>query len=246
MNLRINCTDDGVITYPLHSHPDYEIIYYLTGEGFLKTEKENIPYVPGTIIIVPPKLLHGSTSRDGFRNISIDGNFKHLLKFEFPVVLHDNENCDGKLLAQLLYKNRYGNVDYLSSLGETYVHFLLTILKLDGNIDIAINKIINEISDRAYDNTFHLKKVLSQSGYAEDYIRNQFKQKTGKTPTEFLTEIRINHARYLIDLYKDNYSLTQISEQCGFVDYVYFSKRFKKITGISPTEYKKSPSPLSH
>ena len=66
MSLQINCTDAGVINYPLHSHNDYEILYYLNGEGFLKTQNGDIPYLPGTIIIVPPHFSHGSTSSEVF------------------------------------------------------------------------------------------------------------------------------------------------------------------------------------
>ena len=78
---------------------------------------------------------------------------------------------------------------------------------------------------------------LQKSGYAEDYIRAQFKKFTGKTPTEFLTKIRIYHACYLIDAYKNTLSLAEIAEKCGYTDYVYFSRRFKHIMGISPREY---------
>ena len=77
-----------------------------------------------------------------------------------------------------------------------------------------------------------------ESGYAEDYIRAHFKRITGKTPNEFLSGIRIKRACFLIETYRDSLSLSQISEQCGYTDYVYFSKKFKSVTGMSPKEYK--------
>lgn len=238
MDLQINCTNEGISDYPLHNHTNYEIIYYVNGEGYLKTEGIPIPYTPGTIIIVPPGLSHGSTSKNGFKNISINGSFHHLLNFDEPVVMHDNEKNEGRSLTQLLYNNRLGNMDFLNSLCDAYVKFLLSNLLIDNNIDIAINQIISKISSDAYDANLNLKETLVKSGYAEDYIRSQFKQKTGKTPTQFLTEIRINRACYLLGIYNDNCSIMQIAEQCGFVDYIYFSKRFKQITGVSPREYK--------
>lgn len=239
MNLQVHCTDAGVITYPLHNHTNYEVIYYLVGNGTLKTEKGDIKYSPGTIIIVPPNLLHGSTSENGFKNISINGDFINLLKFKEPVVMKDNEKGEGKLLAKLLYNNRFNNNDFLSSLCETYILFLLSNIKIDNDIDIAISNIITEISNSAYESNFNITEILNKSGYAEDYIRNQFKIKTGKTPTQFVTQIRIDRARYLIDIYKNNCSMTQIAEQCGFVDYIYFSKRFKQFVGCSPDAYRK-------
>lgn len=103
----------------------------------------------------------------------------------------------------------------------------------------AHSNALTEISGKAFRSDFEPCEALIKSGYAEDYIRNRFKAKTGKTPTQFLTDIRIKRACFLIEVYKSSYSLTEISEQCGFTDYIYFSKRFKSITGFSPAEYKK-------
>lgn len=69
-------------------------------------------------------------------------------------------------------------------------------------------------------------------------MRSCFKKITGKTPNEFLTEIRIKHACFLIEVYRSELSLSEISEQCGYLDYVYFSKKFKSVTGMSPREYR--------
>ena len=60
-----------------------------------------------------------------------------------------------------------------------------------------------------------------------------------KKTNEFLTEIRIKHACFLIDIYHDELSLAEISERCGYLDYIYFSKKFKSIMDVSPREYKK-------
>ena len=239
MSFQINCTESGVITYPLHNHSEYEIIYYLLGEGCLKTEREEIPYEPGTIIIVPPKLMHGSVSGGGFRNISISGNFGSIFTGKDPIVLHDNPQGEGRVLAELIYKNRFGSQNFLKSLCESYSLFLMANLKFENNLDGAISRVISEIESNAFDLHFDLKATLLKTGYAEDYIRNQFKRKTGKTPTRFLTEIQIKRACYFIEIYQDSRSLAQIAELCGFADYIYFSKRFKQITGFSPSEYKK-------
>ena len=84
----------------------------------------------------------------------------------------------------------------------------------------------------------NLTEILQKSGYSEDYIRSVFKKLTGKTPHEFLTDIRMNHACFLIDVYKDTLLLSQIAEKCGYLDYVYFSKIFKSVKGVSPKSYR--------
>ena len=112
-------------------------------------------------------------------------------------------------------------------------------LELDSAMQRSVQKVISEIIKNAFDSQINLASILSRSGYSEDYIRSCFKSTTGKTPNEFLTDIRIGHACFLIDVYRDELSLAEISERCGYSDYVYFSKKFKLILGMSPREYKK-------
>ncbi len=54
---------------------------------------------------------------------------------------------------------------------------------------------------------------------------------------EISNEVRINNACFLIDTYKHLLSLSEIAEKCGYTDYIYFSRRFKQITKVSPRKY---------
>ncbi|MBR2180546.1 MAG: helix-turn-helix transcriptional regulator, partial [Oscillospiraceae bacterium] len=90
------------------------------------------------------------------------------------------------------------------------------------SISMVLQDIVTKISDNFFDSGINIGEILKKSGYAEDYIRAQFKIFTGKSPIGFLTEMRINHACYLIDIYKNSLSLTEIAEKCGYTDYVYF------------------------
>jgi AraC-like DNA-binding protein len=64
-----------------------------------------------------------------------------------------------------------------------------------------------------------------------------FKIKTGKTYTNFLHEIRIKHACKLLT--ESNLSTSQISNECGFVNFANFFRYFKQLTGKTPAEFKK-------
>jgi len=238
MNFKINCTPDGVVRYPMHAHKNYEIMLYLEGKGYMRTELGDVPFEDGTIVIVPPNIKHGSISKNGFKNISIEGDFEAYFRFDTVKSFEDNETQEGKMLAEIIYENRYGNDTYLASLCTAYVCFLMQRFELDSAMQRSVKKITDEISQNAFDTQIDLTLILSKSGYSEDYIRSCFKKITGKTPNEFLTEIRIKHACYLIDIYQDNLSLYEIAEKCGYLDYVYFSKKFKSVMGLSPREYR--------
>ena len=239
MIYRIACTPAGIVQYPMHTHKNYEIMLYLEGEGYMRTALGDIPFNPGTVVIVPPGVIHGSVSESGFKNISVEGEFDGYFHFDSVKSFSDNESGEGRTLATLIYNNRYGSAEYLTSLCTAYVCFLLQRFEIDGGaVDKEIRSIIFEISRNAFDSNVDLVAILCAGGYSEDYIRACFKKSTGKTPNEFLTDIRMKHACFLIDVYKKTMSLSEISERCGYLDYAYFSKRFKEYVGVAPRLYR--------
>ena len=58
----------------------------------------------------------------------------------------------------------------------------------------------------------------------------------GLTPVDFIREVRIKRAAQLID--SGEYNFSQVAYMTGFNDPKYFSKCFKKVIGITPSEYK--------
>lgn len=237
MKLHVFCTDDNVKEYPLHMHNYWEIMYYFEGEGYLKSSNGNFSFYPGTAIIIPPGISHGSVSEHGFKNISIGGDFEHLFMFDTPKSVVDNQECDGKQLAFIIYRNRYGNNKYLSDLCTAYIRFLLQSIRLENDAASAVNAVCNEIIENAFDSRINVTEILNKQAYAEDYIRMYFKKTVGLSPLKFLAKIRIDHACSLLDIYKNNVPLSYIAEQCGFTDYIFFSKKFKLLTGMSPKQY---------
>ena len=81
MSLKTYRTEDGITNYPLHVHKNFEIMIYVEGKGYMRTEHGDIPFQPGTIIIVPPNIKHGSRSENQFKNISIEGDFSGYFDF---------------------------------------------------------------------------------------------------------------------------------------------------------------------
>ncbi len=63
-----------------------------------------------------------------------------------------------------------------------------------------------------------------------------FKKSTGKNFVDYLSEVRIEKAKRL--LLESNLLIYQISEQVGYTNFNYFTKVFKKYTGITPEEYR--------
>lgn len=237
MNCLINSIDRAT---PFHCHTDYEIIVCTKGNGNFYFEKEKVSVSEGTIIVVPPDTMHSCVYEEENERIYIKGEFNRVFNVYSPVVISGSAGKEGLILAKMIYQNRYGEKEYVSALVAALVQFLMQHLKYDSAISLAVKEVARLISENFYDYNTDLKLILNQSGYAEDYIRAKFKEIIGCTPVEFLTKIRINHACSLIDMYAKTMPLSEIAERCGFSDYVYFSRKFKRIKKISPREYMKS------
>ena len=234
MNFIVNCTKESGIP---HKHKNYEILVCTNGNGILYCEKYQKNISAGDIIIIPPATTHNIIANPDIERIYINGELNRFLNIDSVNIIPDNEKGEGVSLAHMIYDNRYANFEYVCALANAFVHFLLSNIKIDNKIHSSIKEIAERISNEFSNCDLSLSQILDESGYSKDYIRSQLKCITGKTPTEFLTIVRITHACYLIDTYKHSVPLAEISEQCGYTDYVYFSKKFKQVTGVSPRKY---------
>ena len=70
-----------------------------------------------------------------------------------------------------------------------------------------------------------------------EYLSRRFKEETGIKFVDFLTNFRISMAKRF--LLSGKYKVSEVSEKVGFSDQKYFQKVFKKICGVTPSEYKK-------
>lgn len=87
----------------------------------------------------------------------------------------------------------------------------------------------------------HLSEKLALADVAEylsissGHLSNTFKKFTGVTISDYIATMKIDRAKELIHTHK--YLMYEISDMLGFENPYYFSKVFKKVTGISPREY---------
>jgi len=79
--------------------------------------------------------------------------------------------------------------------------------------------------------------LASRANVHQDYFSRLFLRYTGQRPLSYLHEKRIERAQYL--LATTNLSYTEIAENIGFESLSHFSKIFKKVTSLTPGEYKK-------
>lgn len=81
-----------------------------------------------------------------------------------------------------------------------------------------------------------LEEVAAQVHLNASYLSSLFKQVTGTTFKEYLNQVRIEESKLLL-LHTD-YSVLDIAIACGFNDQSYFTKVFKRLTGMTPSQYR--------
>ncbi|CAM3636717.1 AraC family transcriptional regulator [Marinicrinis lubricantis] len=89
-----------------------------------------------------------------------------------------------------------------------------------------------------YDCDIQVKDMASAVNVHPGYLHRIFKQKTGRTLIEYLAAFRMEKAKMLLS--QTDISITQIPDYIGLNSSQYFSTVFKKYTGTTPAEYRKS------
>jgi two-component system response regulator YesN len=88
-----------------------------------------------------------------------------------------------------------------------------------------------------YNKKISLEEIADQFHFTAPYFSEMFKKQTGKTFTDYLTEVRMDRAKEL--LRDSNTSVRILAEQVGYKDVKYFSQQFTKQVGIKPSEYRR-------
>lgn len=90
----------------------------------------------------------------------------------------------------------------------------------------------------SYAHSISRKDIAKYIGVSEDYMTFCFRQELGITPILYLQRYRINQAKRM--LVETNQSITSIAFSVGFSDSGYFSRIFRRETGVSPEKFRQS------
>ena len=141
-----------------------------------------------------------------------------------------------------------GEVDLTRKLADDELKDLQTSLNKVGFelIETRVNKIVEDIKQRILEylamgmdsQNIKLSSFITQKiNYDYSYLSDLFSSIEGKTIEQFFILQRIEKVKELI-VY-DQLSLTEISYQTGFSSVHHLSAQFKKVTGLSPSHFKK-------
>ena len=234
----IKISESSVLThYDEHSHSHFEISLVLCGTMSIKIDDKIYNVTEGDVVIIPPGITHQGVLGIGYVDTYIhcndldlynhfiindyDGSIKSLFMIQQKVVSEKESN----------YKNISEKI--LESIYEFIKKYIKTSFKYDFVVDIK-NKIYENISN----SNFSISQEIKNIGFNTDYFRRCFREEMGCTPLEYIIRLRIERAKNLLTQNSFE-SVEKVAYLCGFSDSFYFSKIFKKNTGISPRDYRK-------
>lgn len=127
-------------------------------------------------------------------------------------------------------------IDIMRSLTETAEGNDVFLQEVEIN-DKLTDDIVKMLKDNIY-GSVTIEDICKKMSYSKAHVFRQFKRATEKSVMEYYLDLKIKEAKKLIR--EDKLNIKEIAEKLCFDTPNYFSKTFKKKTGKTPTEYKKT------
>ena len=175
-----------------------------------------------------PIVLLTALSDERQRNFGLSGGADEYIQKPFRInfvklkiirILEERK----RLREQLLEKLQKGNL------------LLTEPEKVKNMDDVFLNNFIKCIEEVYADTEYNVEKLSDTLGLSRGHLHRKIKELTGTTPVEFLRNYRLSKAAALLK--QKQYTVSEIAYQTGFSSPAYFSKCFKQVYDITPTEY---------
>lgn len=141
----------------------------------------------------------------------------------------------------LINELRQKNTMYKQYCSAKLIAFLVKLNRLNDNLFFPkkyehIEKVCNYISDNYFVNVSN-DLYASMCNLSTSYFLKEFKAFTGTTPHQYKIALQLENSKKL--LLSSDYTLEQIGTIVGFSDVTYFSRFFKKNTGLTPSDFRR-------
>ncbi len=241
--------------YHMHAnHHVLEIMVVCSGSGNLYTSSMILPFHKGQIVVINPDISYGMSSDNNHPITVISFHYKannnefpndFIIKNEYNPIIQVKEYEELLILLsqstyELNHTQTYHNLcqSYLQSIFEIFRILIPTSQKIKVTYGQKTMKDIMDYLDSHYTEKINIHALGDKFGMDPSYMMRRFKKISGVTINTYITNSRIGHAQHLLQT--TNKSFNQIAFECGFDTVQYFHTVFKKTTGMTPSQYKKT------
>lgn len=240
-------------------HDDYILMYCAEGKGRVDFDSQLHQIGAGDVFILPPKQAHayradtedpwtlywchfqGRNAQAFFNYIYLhaeqplvcrigDIDFLYWFK-ELMLVARETQNLENlihgsNLLRQLLTRIERQNRKQCQSQSRLKHEVSLSIPKVQEFMRAHLNKPVT------------LEQLAKMCRCSKFHFSRQYHELTGKSPLKHFNEMKMEHACFLLE--QTSFSVSEIGQQLGYDDALYFSRVFRKVYGLAPSVYRKS------
>jgi AraC-like DNA-binding protein/mannose-6-phosphate isomerase-like protein (cupin superfamily) len=260
----IHLTEAEVGGMHWHYHPEYELVYIPSGSGRRHIGQHIGHFEEGELVFIGPNVPHLSFSygRQGpFEQIVLQlrADFMgedFLQRPELEAIQNlfsrshqgltfgpETKAAVGPALHRLLTEPAFGRLlillQVLQQLAEAQDMVILQAgsagLGVRGREQERLSRIYQYIQQH-FNQAMEVEELASLAHLSVPAFCRYFKKMTGVTLTNFVQEYRISHACRLL---LEDAPITEVSYASGFNNLSHFNKTFLKLTGLSPSAYRK-------
>lgn len=221
------------------SKGDYFVVDYNTAHSYF-SEKGNLTVI--NCLFMPELIDKTFTGVKSFNELAE----RYFLSITGRKIKGPSSNqvfCDdgtvGRLFSQMVDEFADKKEGYIEVLKHCLCTLIIKAVRQVG-ADRAVSEptsyIISEIK-KNYMNNITLETVCRSLNYSIPYISTRFRQETGLTFTAYLQNKRIEESCALLS--ESNIGVSEIAERVGYSSVKFFNKVFRRITKMSPREYRR-------
>lgn len=243
-----------------HSHSYMELCVSLDGGCMMQHGEDWLRLSAGEVCLLIPGIIHNEMpdKLGPYKAIWLAADSKQVVVHVFvrdysqDLLLFEGNKFEYDLNLQSILDHLKPNQNSTEprqvDLIKTYVmQLLLYTLRKLGEAPIGgrsehwkttVVKEIYEYVEKHHNRHIRLSEISQEQCISINHLNNLFKAATGKTIVRYIEENRMDKAKRW--LHEGDDSVQAIASRLGFYDPYHFSKTFKKETGLTPTQYRKS------
>lgn len=236
--------------YSTEPRPCHNFGFMLEGEGIVQSNGENFYIRRGDILYIPKDSVYRAQWIASPNAVYHSLHFSFQPKFDpcknktIPVqVLHTEDFSALYSLLQTIEKYQFSKTsDSFFALSAFFglCGKLLPLAKISAELPVnqTLLPAINYI-ERHYNRDFSVESLAELCYLSPSRFYYLFKKYTHATPVEYKNKIAVQRAAQDL-LYSRQTRVSEIAAKHGFSSVIYFERLFKKTTGKSPSQYRKS------
>jgi len=243
-------SSNGILPIPPHWHSQIELLYVTHGQTQIQINNTEVIAKRGDFIAIPPHAIHSCISVDGqskYHTLTINEDYCRYMGFDtkknvFEVPINDDKI--NSIMEDIIYAyysdDKYTNAKLTHNIMQLLMHLFdnhareSTEAHQRKNVEIIIKAFA--YIDKNFNTSLTIGEIANHVGMSVSHFGHIFKETTKMSPLKYINFTRIRKASVLLT--QGKYSISQISDMCGFSDTSYFTKTFKKYTNSLPSQKK--------